>query len=261
MFAQKTQANDGSESLSLHTSFDHFWRRYLQAAAAGDTESATRMLEEIKRLRVERNVFALDDIGISFVYQGFALLESGELEDAREHFEIARDLSPNLPPAYWGLARVDESSGVLGYATGILHRVEAQLAALRSERDGPYAAWNLLFLLLTATALVFSVFALVLLYRYGILLFHDFYEQWGESIGGKGALAATLGAVFLPLILTAGVGWLAPYWLAITFGYQNTKERVVTVVALVVLLAGAPFAELFATWSRTVSNPVYQAAL
>lgn len=257
----ESQAADASERLSLHTSFDHYWRRYLQAASTGDTATSDRMLEEIKRLRVERNAFALHDVGLSFVYQGFALLESGDVDEARKHFEIARDLSPNLPTAYWGLARADERSGVLGHVTGIAHRVQAQLAALRSERDGPYASWNLLFLIFTTVLVVFTVFAAVIVYRYGMLLFHDLEEQFGDRIGSQGALAATLAVVFFPLILTAGIGWLAPYWLAVTFGYQSVKERAVSVLALLVLLAAAPFAELYATWSRTVSNPVYQAAL
>ena len=254
-------ADGGSETLSLHTSFDHYWRRYLQAAGAGDSGTAGRMLEEIKRLRVERNAFALHDVGTSFVYQGFALLENGDVEGALEHFEIARDLSPNLPTAYWGLARVDERSGVFGHLTGIVHRVRAQLAALRSGRDGPYATWNLLAIVFASVMLVLTVFALAMLYRYGILLFHDLEERYGDRIGSKGALAATLGAVLLPLILTAGAGWLAPYWLAVTFGYQSVKERVATVLALLMLLATGPFVDLYAAWSRTISNPVYQAAL
>ena len=257
----ESQPVDGSETLSLHTSFDHYWRRYLQAAGAGDSGTAGRMLEEIKRLRVERNAFALHDVGTSFVYQGFALLENGDVEGALEHFEIARDLSPNLPTAYWGLARVDERSGVFGHLTGIVHRVRAQLAALRSGRDGPYATWNLLAIVFASVMLVLTVFALAMLYRYGILLFHDLEERYGDRIGSKGALAATLGAVLLPLILTAGAGWLAPYWLAVTFGYQSVKERVATVLALLMLLATGPFVDLYAAWSRTISNPVYQAAL
>lgn len=255
------QETEGPESLSLHTSFDHYWRRYLQAAVAGDAETANRMLDEIKRLRVERNAFALNDVAISFAYQGVALFQGGELEQAREHFDVARELSPNLPTAYWGLARVNERSGMLGYASAVVNRVRAQLAALRSDRDGSYAKWNLLFLLFTTMMIVFSIFALVMLYRYGILLFHDFEEQLGDTIGAKGVLAVTLGALLLPVIVTAGVGWLAAYWLAVTFGYQSIKERVVTVVALVVLLSAAPFAELYAAWTRSVSNPVYQAAL
>lgn len=257
----EAQEADPAESLSLHTSFDHYWRRYLQAAVAGDTETASRMLEEIKRLRVERNAFSLNDVGISFAYQGFALLQGGELEDARRHFEIARELSPNLPTAYWGLARVAERTGVLGYATALFHRVQGQLAALRSERDGPYATWNLLYLLFATLMFVLSLFALVMLYRYGLLLYHDFDEQLGDRIGGRGVLAVTLATVLLPVIATAGIAWLAPYWLAVTFGYQAARERVVSILALLVLLAVAPFAELYATWSRTVSNPVYQAAL
>ena len=257
----ESQPADGSETLSLHTSFDHYWRRYLQAAGAGDSDTAGRMLEEIKRLRVERNAFALHDVGMSFVYQGFALLENGDVQGALRHFEIARELSPNLPTAYWGLARVDERSSAFGHVTGIVHRVQAQLAALRSERDGPYATWNLLVVVFASVMLVLNAFGLAMLYRYGVLLFHDLKERFGDRIGSYGALAATLGAVLLPLILTAGVGWLAPYWLAVTFGYQSVKERVATVLALLMLLATAPFVDLYATWSRTVSNPVYQAAL
>ena len=258
---ESQDADDGSETLSLHTSFEHYWRRYLEAAGAGDSDTAERMLEEIKRLRVERNAFALHDVGMSFAYQGFALLESGDVEGARSHFELARGLSPNLPTAYWGLARADEHAGALGQFTGIAYRVQAQLAALRSERDGPFATWNLLFLVFSSVMLVFAVFAVAMLYRYGVLIFHDFEERLGARIGNKGALAATLGTVFLPLILTAGVGWLAPYWLAVTFGYQTIKEKVATVLALLMLLATAPFVDLYATWSQTVSNPVYQAAL
>jgi hypothetical protein len=97
--------------VSLHTSFDYFWRRYLLAASAGDAETSSRMLGELRRLRVERNAFDLHDIGLNFAYQGFAHLEGGNLEEARRHFDIARELAPDLPTAYWGLARLSEQEG------------------------------------------------------------------------------------------------------------------------------------------------------
>lgn len=77
------------ESFSLHTSFDHYWRRYLESSSMGDTDTARRMLDEIKRLRVERGVFALHDIALSFAYRGFTHLQGGDVAQAREHFEIA----------------------------------------------------------------------------------------------------------------------------------------------------------------------------
>ncbi|MGH9391056.1 MAG: tetratricopeptide repeat protein, partial [Vicinamibacteria bacterium] len=50
-------------------------------------------------------------------------------------------------------------------------------------------------------------------------------------------------------------------WLAITFGYQGAKERVVSILGLLVLLAAAPFAELYSGWAKATSNPLYQASL
>jgi len=251
----------GSEALSLHTSFDHYWRRYVESSRTGDTETASRMLEEIKRLRVERGVFALHDIALSFAYRGFTHLQGGDVAQAREHFEIALGLAPNLPTAYQGLAALGEREGGLGHLTAFGHRVQAQLAALRSGRDGPYAAWNIVFLVFAALMLTIFVFAALIVSRYAALLYHDIEERVGELLGSNGVLAVTIGLLLVPAIATAGIGWLAPYWLALTFGYQSIKERAASVFCLLLILAAAPFVGLYATWSRTVSNPVYQAAL
>jgi tetratricopeptide (TPR) repeat protein len=261
-FALPTASAQGQEPpVSLHTSFDYFWRRYLLAASSGDSDIASRMLEEIRRLRVERNAFHLHDVGMCFAYQGFAHLDGGNPEEARKHFDIARELAPDLPTAYWGLARLSEREGVLSYPSSIVYRIQAQLRALRSERDGPFASWNLLFLLFSAFAASFFIFALVMVYRYGTLVYHDLEERFGGSWGQRTLLAATLGLLLFPLMLTAGPGWLAPLWLAITFGYQGAKERVVSILGLLILLAAAPFAELYAGWAKATSNPLYQASI
>ena len=66
----------------------------------------------------------------------------------------------------------------------------------------------------------------------------------------------------LPVVLlTVGIGWVAPYWLALTYGYQSVRERAVTWTALALLLLGAPISSQFATWARTTTNPLYHAAL
>jgi tetratricopeptide (TPR) repeat protein len=255
------QAQVPDQPVSLHTSFDHYWRRYLVASSTGDAETAKRMLDEIERLRVERNAFDLEDVGMCFVYQGFAQLDTGNLEQARTNFDIARSLAPNLPTAYWGLARLSSREGILSYPSAIAYRIRAQLVAIRSERDGAYASWNLVYLLLSTCAVVFFIFALLMLYRYGVLLYHDLEERLGERLSGRGILAAALGILALPVILTAGIGWLAPYWLAVTFGYQSVKERTVSVLGLLLLLGSAPFAELYSAWAKTTTNPLYEASL
>jgi len=247
--------------ISLHTSFDYFWRRYLLASSAGDADTANRMLGEIRRLRVERNAFHLHDVGMCFVYQGFAHLEAGNLDEARRHFDIARELAPELPTAYWGLARVSEEQGFLSYPSSILYRIQAQLRGLRSERDGAFASWNLLFLLFSTFAASFFLFGLLMVYRYGTLVYHDLEERLGYEWGRRAILALTLLILLFPLVLTAGPAWLAPLWIAVTFGYQTIKERAVSILCLLALLAAAPFAELYAGWAKAASNPLYQASL
>jgi tetratricopeptide (TPR) repeat protein len=260
--ARETSAQGGPEPpVSLLTSFDYFWRRYLLALSSGDSDTANRMLDEIRRLRVERNAFQLHDLGMCFTYQGFAHLDGGNLEEARKNFDLARELAPDLPTAYWGLARLSARQGILSYPSSIVYRIHAQLRALQSERDGPFAGWNLLFILSSTFAASFFIYGLVMLHRYGILVFHDLEERLGASFGPRTILAATLAILLLPLMLTAGLGWLAPFWLAVTFGYQTARERVVSVLGLLLLLAAAPFVELYAGWAKATSNPLYQAAL
>ncbi len=74
-----------------------------------------------------------------------------------------------------------------------------------------------------------------MLYRYGTLVYHDLEERLGASWGRRAILAVTLAILLLPLMLTAGPGWLAPFWLAVTFGYQTSKERTVSVLGLLLL--------------------------
>ena len=260
--AREARAQGAPEPpISLLTSFDYFWRRYLLSVSSGDADTANRMLEEIRRLRVERNTFQLHDLGMSFTYQGFAHLDGGNLEEARKNFDLARELAPDLPTAYWGLARLSDRQGVLSFPSSVVYRIQAQLRALQSERDGPFAGWNLVFLLSSTFAASFFIYALVMLHRYGTLVYHDLEERLGASWGRRAILAVTLAILLLPLMLTAGPGWLAPFWLAVTFGYQTSKERTVSVLGLLLLLAAAPFAELYAGWAKATANPLYQASL
>jgi tetratricopeptide (TPR) repeat protein len=247
--------------VSLLTSFDHYWRRYLAAVEAGNSEDASRLLDEIRRLRVERNTFELHNVAMAFVHRGYGYLGAGDAEQARASFETAHQLSPTLPTAYWGLASAAASEGGVGWITAILHRLRAKWISLSSARNLPFALSNLGAILFAAGIGVMFIVGLLMLYRYGVLLHHDLEERLGGQLGSTTILAASVAVALLPVLITLGAGWLAPYWLAITFGYQTIKERAVTIVAMLGLVLAAPFAEIYVSWVRTTANPLYQAAL
>jgi tetratricopeptide (TPR) repeat protein len=62
-------------------------------------------------------------------------------------------------------------------------------------------------------------------------------------------------------MLTLGFGWLPAYWLVVTFAYQSMRERALSIVMLVGMLAVAPLVDFHAGWSRTVLNPLFRAAV
>jgi tetratricopeptide (TPR) repeat protein len=242
------------------SSFDTLWMRYVDAVQRSDTEGAERFLQEIQRLRVERGVFSLHDIALAFAYRAKAHLERGEFEEAENNFRIARELDPTLPTAHLGLSRVAAQSGALGFVSSFGHVVRAFLASVSSPRNRGHAFFGLVTLYLILSSIVFGLFALMMLYRYGGLLRHDLKERFSDRLGRVGVVATLVGLLLFPLLLTFGLGWLVPYWLVLTFAYQSVRERAITIVALAVLFLVAPFAEIHANWSRTIRNPLYRSS-
>jgi tetratricopeptide (TPR) repeat protein len=259
---QEAVAAGEQESISLAfqptytASFDYFWNRYLVAARSGDAQEAERILGEIRRLRVERNAFELHDVALAFTFLGARHLERGELDAAESNFTVAKELDPDLPTAYAGLAEVARESGGLGLVGSASYTLRGFLASLRSERNSQFAKADLYRFGVSVLALVFGIFAILMLYRYGGLLKHDISERF-DRFGG---IAVTAIVLLLPLMLTFGFGWLLPFWLAITFGYQTLRERVITVLALVLILGVAPLVEFHSQWSKTELNPLYRAS-
>ncbi len=242
------------------SSFDYIWMRYADAFQRSDMEQAERFLEELKRLRVERGTFSLHDIALTFAYRAKAHLDKGELEEAENHFRIAAELDPTLPTAHLGLSQLAAQSGALGVVSSLGYAAKAFFASVRSPRNGGHALFGLISYDLIVVSLAFGLFALMMLYRYAGLLFHDLKERFSDRLGGAGVFAAIMALLLFPLLLTFGLGWLVPYWLVLTFAYQSNRERAITIAALAIMFLVTPFAEIHANWSKTMRNPLYRAS-
>ncbi len=245
----------------LSGSFDRLWRRYQEAEATGQDERRLRILEEIRRLRVERNAFHLHDIAMVFALQGSTHLEQGNLAAAKTSFDTANELDPSLSTPLLGLAQVARQSGGFWLPTYIGYIVNGYLASFRSLWSGYYARADLLIVVTVSTSLALFLFAAMMLYRYAALLDHNFAERFTNKLGPRGVRALTLLVLVLPLILTIGFAWLIPYWLAMTFIHQTRREKALSVVSLLCFLLLGPQLEFHNQWSRTIVNPAFRAAL
>ncbi len=241
-------------------SFDSFWRRYTEAERQGDLELMSRQLDEIRRLRAERNTFNLHDIAMSFAFRGTGELGQGNLDSAEENLQIATELDPDLPTAYHGLAQVANHSGGLGSATSLGYTVRALFASTRSMKNSGFALANFGLWFAACLVLFVVIYAVLILFRHGGLLRHELAERFEDRIGSIGVSALTAAVICLPLMLTFGFGWLPAYWLVVTFAYQSIRERALTILVLVGFLVFAPLVDFHGGWSRTQLNPLFRAA-
>lgn len=226
-----------------------------------DEAKAALALREIHRLRVERNVRQLELVALPLVGRGLARLNAAQRDGAEQDFRDAIALAPDLPDAWFGLARAQAADGLLGQLPALRSRFGGLLACLRSWRGRDAAVLLALpVLLMTLQALAASL-ALALLCRHGGLLRHDLEEHLGGTRARALALGACAALVLLPALLFQGWGFVPLWCLALLFAYMSTLERVLAGAMLLATLATGPSAELLAERARTFQNPLRKAAL
>lgn len=232
-----------------------------QAEQAKDSSQAELALREIRRLRVERNVRQLEVVALPFVASGLARLRAGERERAERDFRDAIALAPDLPDAWFGLARAQAAGGVLGFLPALRSRTLGLWAFLGSWRGA-----DALFLLAVPWALMSLqalalAFALALLLRHGGLLRHDIEERLGGARARAAAAGAATALLLLPALLFQGWGFLPLWCLALLFAYMTTLERSLAGALLVAHVACGPALELLAERAAVTKNPLREAAL
>jgi tetratricopeptide (TPR) repeat protein len=242
-------------------SFEALWSAYRKADRDGDAEGRQRVMGEIRRLRVERNIRSLETIALALCGQGLERLEKGERDRAEEDFRAAIVLDSHLPDAHFGLALSEFRKGPLGILPGVkdtLAGFGARLPTLRGEQ-------NLITLVIPAGLLALfgtiTLFGLAMIMRYGALLLHDIEEAMGPGRGKIVPVVLYAVALLLPAITLQGWGWLPFWWLALLFIYLGKLEKAVAGVAILAGLGIGPLAVSLDERVLARRNPVFQAAV
>lgn len=262
--AQPEQAQDQiidvrTTQASAGNSFDALWNAYRQADGAGDKEGAEKLFNEIRRLRIERNIRSLEEIALALVARGQARLARGDRAMAETDFGNAIGLDPHLPDAYLARAKVGLRKGPFGILSAVKDTFSAMTARLGTARGRYFGLLLAIPVGLLALFATVVVLALSLVLRNGTLLLHDLEERFGE---GKKPLALGIWSVLmlLPVITFQGFGWLPFWWLGILFVYLSRLEQLVAIVALVSGLAVGPAVEALGSRIRAQRNPIFLAA-
>lgn len=250
-----------SNAAGSPSSFEGLWAEYTRLDAAGDADGSARVLGDLVRLRVERNVGGLEPMALALVAKGVDKVRKGERESAESYFRGALGLDPGLPDAYLGLAQAQFRKGPLG----ILPASRQMLSAITAGLDSSAGRYRLLSLvvpaLLVALLATATAASLALLLRHGSLLLHDLEEELGPTRGVAFARGLFVLLLLLPLVLLQGYGWLPLWWLALMFVYLNRMERVMAGLLVLAAIGAGPLSHRLDAQAQAQQNPLYRAAL
>jgi tetratricopeptide (TPR) repeat protein len=241
--------------------FEALWAAYLKADRGGDAENAKRVFQEIRRLRIERNIESLEVIALGLVAQGHGRLAKGERDKAEELFRSAVGLDPYLPDAYFGLGRTQFKRGPLGILPGVRDTLNGVVARLPTVRGQYYLQILVVVLGLVAVFATTFAVALALVVRHGTLLLHDLEEGLGWGRSHSVALAFYVMLVLLPVATFQGYAWLPLWWLALLFIYFNPTEKAVAVLVLLASLGVGPLVKVLERSVLEARNPLFWASV
>jgi tetratricopeptide (TPR) repeat protein len=250
-----------AQAANAGNSFEALWGAYKKAVERNDADTAQKLMAEIRRLRVERNVPGLETLALAAVAEGQAKLAAGDRVGAEESFRTAVSLDPQLADTYFALASAQFKRGPLGFVPGASSVVSGILARLRTT-EGRHQLNNLLTIAgIIGLFLLVTVYAIALVARHGKLLVHDLEERFGLGSGRPMAFGVATAILLAPAALFMGWGWL-PFWcLAVLFIYCTNVEKVISgVLVMSALLAGPAMAGL-EDRVRSRQNPIFRAGL
>jgi Tfp pilus assembly protein PilF len=246
---------------SAGNSFEALWGAFRKAEAAGEAEKARGALEEIRRLRVERNIRSLEEIALVFVARGVAALSRGDRAQAEEEFGRAISVDPQLPDGYFGRASSEVRSLPFGIVPAMKDVISGTTARL-STSPGRYD-WFVLFVAVGCLSIfaTTTVLAIAMLVRHGSLLLHDLEESFAATRGRAFALGVYGVLLLLPLVTFQGFAWLPLWWLALLFIYASRVEKIVTALALAASVSVGPLIKTLEGQVLAMRNPLFRATI
>jgi Tfp pilus assembly protein PilF len=241
--------------------FESLWAAYVRADRAGDADNARRVFQEVRRLRVERNIESLPVVGLALVGQGKERLDKGERDRAEELFRSAIALAPRQPDGHFALATVAASRGPAGPLQAAEETLAGILAPLSTAEGRLRLAGLFTPVFLLAAFLTTAVFALAMVMRHGTLLLYDLRETLGAGRSRSVGLAFFAALLLLPVATFQGWGWLPFWWLAVLFVYLRPAEKAIALLLVVGAISVGPLVDGLEQKIETARNPLFWASV
>jgi hypothetical protein len=242
---KRADARHGFDVEAFDSRFESLWFQRKAYQAEGRDEDVARQSDLIRDFVTEEGVRRLETPAGALLIESRGWLREGSYEKALASLALAESLDPGRPQISLARAHVLWASGAGTFASGA-----ELLRALRGTvtlafRDLNFLHGSALVAVVSVLAGV-ALFALFMTLRYQVALRHDVEERLIRENRETWAKAGGWAVLLLPLILWVGAGWIAIYWIVVSFRYMRRSERALAALLLCATTLSVP-AYRFAT--------------
>ncbi len=229
----------GPDARANLTQLQTDWLDWLVACNEGDVERVESTLGALQsHLRLVGMEHAPELSGAAAIRAvDFSL--AGETERARWSLEAAEQLAPGRPEAAFAESRVALVDGDYLKAAGAYFR--GLVRSVRSPQIRFVLLHNIALWVATVITLAGLLLVGVLMISRGPELYFDLFRYFNRYLPSVGAHLLCLVLLCWPLLLPAGVLWVAIYWSVLLWAYGGRLERVL-LIAIWLFVSSLPAA-------------------
>ena len=234
-----TDTPRGFDYERFQTRLESLWFQRKAFLADGADEKAAEQAQLIMAFCHEEGIRRLEPMGGALLAETRRHLDSGHYRRALAALELASAIDPGRPQIHFARASVLwHAQGRNGEAaTEWLRGIGTSLTL--SVRDLSLFRGLALTLVVALAGTVF-LFSLIMVLRYQLPFRHEVEEFVLRFADDRLARPSGWIALTFPLLVSMFIGWVALYWLAITFRFMRRSERAAAVALLAACLVGLP---------------------
>ena len=233
---EQSVADDLKLSLESRNAFARLqdqWLEWLAASYQADAERAEAALNSLLADADRLDMSRLPDLSLGAAGRAVEFASQGDFEVADWCLGAAERLDPNRPEVAFAAARVARLAGRYTQVVRWTARAYSRLLKVPLYRS----LWlsNLSLWILVAVLASGAIFVGLLMATRGAELQHDLLGFIERFIPGPMAMVLTAAFLLWPVLLPAGLLWLAVYWSILLWSYGSVAERAVLIGLWVVL--------------------------
>ncbi|MCP4202495.1 MAG: tetratricopeptide repeat protein [bacterium] len=214
-------------------SLQESWIEWLTSVQAGDAARAVRQADNLVSSAKNLGLPRLPELSIAAAARAERFAREGDLDGAELSLAAAELLDPDRAETAFARATV---RGLRGERLGALMSTFRGYWLSLFDPLYRYVLLGdvLLWCLAIVTLLVAGLVSIQWTTR-GVLLFRDLVRFFERSVPPLVSYALTITLLLWPVLLPAGLLWLALYWSVLAWGYGNRWEKLAMIAAWIVL--------------------------